>query len=112
MNPHFNPKSGIKDEKDLFEAQKVLDSYEANLGKVTLADYFAVRQAVIEYIAIQVQQDLDWDWESPGAVQDILFDLRRSLETQAHLQTPSLTAEDLMQEMYLRNMPAINSLAA
>jgi hypothetical protein len=112
MTIRFDPQDGITDEQELFEAQKLLDSYEARLGEVSLQQYFAVRQAVIVYIAHKVHDDLDWDWSTPGAVQDILLDLRRSMETQASLQTLDLTVEDLLQEMYLRNMPAANTLAA
>lgn len=109
---NHNPQTGISDDDELFRAQEVLDSYEARLGKVTLAEYFAARQAVIVYIAHRVHENLDWSWSHPGAVEDILHALHRSLETKPHLQTAALTVDDLLQEMYLQSMPAANTMAA
>lgn len=103
----------ITDDIVLFKAQELLDGYEARLDEITVAQYFATKTAVIQYVAERLSENPDWNFNGmPGAVEDIIHDLRRSMETQALLEGGNFSTEQLLTDIYLRMLPAANKLAA
>jgi hypothetical protein len=110
---HRNCVTDITDDRILFEAQELLDGYEARLHEVTTAQYFATKTAVIQYVAGRLADDPDWNFNGmPGAVEDIIHDVRRSMETQALLEGGNFSKDQLLTDIYLRMLPAANKLAA